>query len=160
MGLNIMQINSTANIIPNAAKASATSATGTNPTGAGNSSPLPPQVLSQADFLKLLVAQMTSQDPLNPTTTQDLLTQTVQLSTLQSNNTLQSTLSALQNSQAYSQADSLLGRQVILQVDAKTTTQGVVSGIDVSTGTPMLVVNGAEYSLGQVLAISTPSPNQ
>ncbi len=155
-----MQINSTANIIPNSVKANANSATGTSPAGTGNSSPLPPQVLSQADFLKLLVAQMTSQDPLNPTTTQDLLTQTVQLSTMQSNTTLQSTLSALQNSQAYSQADSLLGRQVILQVDAKTTTQGVVSGIDVSTGTPMIVVNGAEYSLGQVLAISTPSPNQ
>jgi flagellar hook assembly protein FlgD len=89
-----------------------------------------------------------------------LLTQTVQLSTLQSNTTLQSTLTALQNSQSYAQASSLLGRQVILQVDAQTTTQGVVSGIDVSGGTPMIVVNGAEYSLGQVLAISTPSPGQ
>lgn len=166
MGLNVMQINSTdkilpnaANILANSAKANAGSTSGSSQTGTSHASPLPPQVLSQTDFLKLLVAQMTSQDPLNPTSSQDLLTQTVQLSTLQSNTTLQSTLTALQNSQSYSQAASLLGRQVILQVDAQTTTQGVVSGIDVSGGMPMIVVNGTEYSLGQVLAISNPSPS-
>ena len=116
-----------------------------------------PQVLSQNDFLKLLVAQMTSQDPLNPTTSQDLLTQTVQLSTLQSNTSLASTLTQLQGSQSLSQADSLLGKQVTLQVDAKTTTQGVVTGIDVSTGIPTILVNGAAYNLNQVLSISNPT---
>ena len=153
-----MQINSTANLNATVA-AAATTATDPSQAGTGNSSPLSPQVLSQQDFLKLLVAQMTSQDPLNPTTSQDLLTQTVQLSTLQSNNSLQTTLNSLQNSQSLAQAGSLLGRQVVLQVDPQTTTQGVVSGVDVSGGLPMLVVNGTEYSLGQVLAISTPSPN-
>jgi len=162
-----MQIHSTASVLPNPASILAGSAnvnpsstTGTSQSATANASPLPAQVLSQSDFLKLLVAQMTSQDPLDPTTTQDLLTQTVQLSTLQSNTALQSTMSALQNNQSFGQADALLGRQVVVQVDASTTAQGVVSGIDISTGTPMIVVNGAEYSLGQVLSISNPSPNQ
>ncbi len=117
------------------------------------------QVMSQQDFLKLLVAQMTAQDPLNPTTNQDLLAQTVQFSTLQSNTDLQGTLGQMQSSQSLAQANSLLGKQVTLQVDSKTTTQGVVNGIDVSSGTPMIVVNGVSYNLGQVLTISTPTPN-
>jgi flagellar basal-body rod modification protein FlgD len=153
VGLNrIMQINSTANITASPQAASQTGSS-TSPTPS-------PQVLSQADFLKLLVAQMTSQDPLNPTTSQDLLTQTVQLSTLQSNTSLQSTLSSLQNSQSLAQASSLLGRQVIVQADSQTTAQGTVTGIDFSSGTPMIVVNGTEYSLTQVLAITTPPPSQ
>ena len=117
------------------------------------------QVMSQQDFLKLLVAQMTAQDPLNPMTNQDLLAQTVQFSTLQSNTDLQNTLTQMQTGQNLAQADSLLGRQVALQVDSTTTTQGTVSGIDVSSGTPMIVVNGVSYNLGQVLSISTPAPN-
>jgi flagellar basal-body rod modification protein FlgD len=67
-----MQVNSTSSINTGLQTSTDTTSTST-------------QTLTQADFLKLLVAQMTSQDPLNPTSSQDLLTQTVQLSTLQSN---------------------------------------------------------------------------
>jgi len=136
-----MQVNSTSSI--NAGLQASTDTTATAKT------------LSQADFLKLLVAQMTSQDPLNPTNSQDLLTQTVQLSTLQSNTTLQSTLTQLGGNQALTQASSLLGRQVTVQTSSTTTAQGVVSGVDLSTGTPEIVVNGTSYNLSQVLSIST-----
>ena len=95
---------------------------------------------------------MTSQDPLNPTNSQDILSQTVQLSTLQSNTSLQSALKTLQ-------ANSMLGRQVTLQVDPQTTAQGVVSGLQVDSGTPKIVVNGNAYDLSQVVTISTPSAN-
>lgn len=118
------------------------------------------QTLTQADFLKLLVAQMTSQDPLNPTDSQDLLTQTVQLSTLQSNNSLQSTLSQLGGNQTLAQASTMLGRQVTVQATSSTTAQGVVTGIDLSSGTPEIVVNGTSYNLSQVLSISTAAAGQ
>jgi flagellar basal-body rod modification protein FlgD len=115
--------------------------------------------LSQSDFLKLLVTQMQSQDPMNPTNSQDLLTQTVQLSTLQSNNTLQKTLSALQTNQTLSEASSMLGRQVTIQTTSSsgTTTPitGVVSGVDISSGTPQVVVNGVSYDLSLVTSIAT-----
>lgn len=138
-----MQVNATSNVVPGS--------TGAESTGSVN------KTLSQADFLKLLVAQLTSQDPLNPSNNQDLLSQTVQLSTLQGNTSLQSIMTELQNTQGLSQANSLLGRNVTVQATATTTAQGVVSSIDVASGTPMIVVNGASYSLGQVLSISTPT---
>ena len=129
-----MQVNSTSSINTGLQTSTDTTTTST-------------QTLTQADFLKLLVAQMTSQDPLNPTSSQDLLTQTVQLSTLQSNTSLQSTMTQLQGNQTLAEASSLLGRQVTVQADSSNTAQGVVSGVDLSSGTPQIIVNGTSYSL-------------
>jgi len=116
------------------------------------------QTLSEQDFLNLLVTQMTQQDPLNPMTNEDLLSQMVQFSTLQSNTTTQTDLSQMQTGQAFSEANSLIGRQVNLQVDASgNTAQGVVSGVDVSSGTPQIIVNGQSFNLGQVLSVTPPA---
>jgi flagellar basal-body rod modification protein FlgD len=125
---------------------------GTDAAAAVNSA----QMLSQNDFLKLLVTQMTSQDPTKPMDSQDMLAQMTQFSTLQANTSLQTELGQMQTSQNLTQANSLLGRQVTVQVDANTTAQGVVSGIDTNSGTPLVIVNGTAYDLSQVLAISTP----
>jgi len=118
------------------------------------------KTLSEQDFLNLLVTQMTSQDPMNPMTNQDMLSQMVQFSTLQGNTALQSTLAGMQSAQALSEADSMIGKQVNLQTDAKGgTTQGVVSGVDLSSGTPQIVVNGQSYNLNQVLTIMPAAPS-
>jgi flagellar basal-body rod modification protein FlgD len=104
-----------------------------------------------------LVTQMTAQDPLNPMTNQDMLTQMVQFSTLQANTNLQSNLTAMQVGQEFQAATTLIGRQVSLQGDSGSTIQGVVTGVDVSSGLPQIVVNGVSYSLGQVLSVSSPT---
>ena len=116
------------------------------------------QTLSEQDFLNLLVTQMTSQDPLNPMTNQDMLSQMVQFSTLQGNTTMQSTLAGMQSGQSFSEANSMVGQQVNLQTDANgDTAQGVVSGVDLSTGTPQIIVNGQSYNLDQVLSVIPPA---
>ncbi|HEU5397431.1 MAG TPA: flagellar hook capping FlgD N-terminal domain-containing protein [Verrucomicrobiae bacterium] len=112
------------------------------------------QMLSEQDFLNLLVTQMTSQDPMNPMTNQDMLSQMVQFGNLQNNTTMQSLLTGMQGSQVFAEASSLIGRQVNLQVDDQTTAQGIVSGVDVSTGVPQIIVGGQNYNLNQVLSVS------
>jgi flagellar basal-body rod modification protein FlgD len=116
------------------------------------------QTLSEQDFLNLLVTQMTQQDPLNPETNEDLLSQMVGFSTLASNTTTQTDMSQMAASQTFSEATALIGSQVNLQVDANgDTTQGVVSGVDASSGTAQIVVNGQSYSLSQVLSVIPPA---
>jgi flagellar basal-body rod modification protein FlgD len=116
------------------------------------------QTLSEQDFLNLLVTQMTQQDPLNPETNEDLLSQMVGFSTLASNTTTQTDMSQMAASQTFSEATALIGSQVNLQVDANgDTTQGVVSGVDASSGTAQIVVNGQSYSLSQVLSVTPPA---
>lgn len=148
-----MQINANTNVTanPQAAAATTSSTTGTLSSASG-------QLMSEQDFLNLLVTQMTSQDPLNPMTNQNMLSQMVQFSTMQSNATLDASMSQMQSDQTLANADSLIGRQVDLQVDSNgNTAQGVVTGVDVSSGTPQIVVNGQAYSLSQVLAVTTAS---
>jgi flagellar basal-body rod modification protein FlgD len=126
-----------------------------------NNIPLPTsQMLSQQDFLNLLVTQMTAQDPLKPTDSQDLLSQMTQFSTLNANNTLQTQLANMQLSQQFSEAGSLLGRQVTLQLDSKTTAQGTVTGIDTSANVPKIIVNGESYTLDKVISITNPTTTQ
>ena len=116
------------------------------------------QTLSEQDFLNLLVTQMTQQDPLNPMTNQDLLAQMVQFSTLQSNTTTQSDLGQMTAGQTFSEANAMLGKQVSVQTDSNgDTAQGVVSGVDVSSGTPQIIVNGQSNSISQVLSVTAPS---
>ena len=116
------------------------------------------QSLSEQDFLNLLVTQMTQQDPLNPMTNQDLLAQMVQFSTLQSNTTTQSDLGQMTAGQTFSEADAMIGKQVSVQTDSNgDTAQGVVSGVDVSSGAPQIIVNGQSYSISQVLSVTAPS---
>jgi flagellar basal-body rod modification protein FlgD len=129
-------------------------------TGTDNSIPVPTQMLSQQDFLKLLVTQMTSQDPLKPTDAQDLLSQMTQFSTLNANNALQTQLGQMQNLNEFSEAGNLLGKQVMLQVSDTATAQGVVTGVDTSGSVPQIIVNGQSYSLAQVLSVANPATTQ
>jgi flagellar basal-body rod modification protein FlgD len=125
-----------------------------------NGIPVPTQMLSQQDFLKLLVTQMTSQDPLKPTDAQDLLSQMTQFSTLNANTALQTQLGQMQNLNEFSEAGNLLGKQVMLQVSDTATAQGVVSGVDTSGSVPQIIVNGQSYSLAQVLSVANPATTQ
>lgn len=128
-----------------------------------NSSSITPtgsSTLNQADFLKLLVTQMTSQDPLNPQSDTAFAAQLAQFSALQQSQTMTTDMQALQ-------ANSLIGRTVSV-TSATNNGQGatgVVSAVEISSGTPELLVNGQLYGLSQIASIlptatpTTPASN-
>ena len=105
------------------------------------------QTLTQNDFLQLLVSQMENQDPLDPLSDTQMAAQMAQFTSLQQSTAMSSSLSMLP-------ANSLVGSTVDLQVDSKDTSSGVVSGVTVVSGTPEIVVNGADYTLSQVNSIT------
>jgi flagellar basal-body rod modification protein FlgD len=117
-----------------------------------SSAALPGQSLNQADFLKLLVTQMTSQDPLNPQSDTAFAAQLAQFSALQQSQNMAGDMQALQ-------ANSLMGSTVTVASTANTsqTATGVVTGIDMSTGSPEISVNGQLYNLSQITAITPTS---
>ena len=126
-------------------------------TGALNSTPqstMPAQTLNQKDFLKLLVAQLAAQDPMNPVSNTDFAAQMAQFSTLQTTQTMQTNLAGLESSQAVLQANSLLGRTVQVKSTSGETASGVVSAVNLQAGTPSIVVNGQSYNLSSVLSVS------
>jgi flagellar basal-body rod modification protein FlgD len=131
----------------------------TNSPDATNSTPssLPVQTLGQSDFLKLLVTQMSSQDPMNPQSDTDFIAQVAQFSTLEATQSMQSSMSQIQSSQQLTQANGLLGKTVSVQDNQGLTVQGTVSSVQIQAGTPQLIINGQQYSLGQVLSVAPAS---
>ena len=129
------------------------SLTSSSSTDASTVSTVPTQTLGQNDFLKLLVAQMGAQDPMNPQSNTDFIAQMAQFSSLQQTTSMQTNLSQISSQQQLMQANSLIGRQVSLQATADQTAQGVVSEVQVQSGTPKIIVNGQSFDLSQVLSI-------
>ncbi len=114
---------------------------------------IPLKTLGQNDFLKLLVAQLAAQDPLNPKKDTDFIAQMAQFSSLEQSKTMQEDLAGLRADQKVSQANALLGSTVVVNKADHTQTGGVVSAINYATGVPQLVIDGQSYTLDQVSAI-------
>ena len=125
----------------------------------GTEARIPTKTLGQNDFLKLLVAQMTTQDPLNPKADTDFAAQMAQFTSLEQTKLMEKNIAGLRDQQELLQASSLLGRTVQIQTGKTTSVTGVVSAVQVTEGTPTIVVNGRGYDLSDLLNITpTPAP--
>jgi flagellar basal-body rod modification protein FlgD len=114
---------------------------------------IPTKTLNQQDFLKLLVAQMTQQDPLNPKSDLEMIPQMVSFTTLEQSKSMQTDIAQLRAEQQLLQANSLLGRTVEIQDESKARFTGPVTAVQLEEGTPKLVVNGKRYDLSQLVSI-------
>lgn len=106
--------------------------------------------MSKDTFLQLLVAEVQNQDPLEPSSNTEWISQYATFSELE----------AMQNfagSQDISRASSLVGKTVALETtssDGKTTTvQGKVDYISIENGEPYLGINGELYSLSDLINV-------
>ena len=108
----------------------------------------PVQTLGQDDFLKLLVAQMSQQDPMNPMKDSEFIAQMAQFSALEQSKAMQQDMSSLR-------ASSLLGQTVEVADAAEDSgfRTGVVTAVKVEKGIPQLIVNGNKYLLSDVQSI-------
>lgn len=131
----------------------ATVASGSQLTTSSSESRIPVKTLGQDDFLKLLVTRLKSQDPLNPQSDTDFIAQMAQFSALEESVATGKKIAALQDTQAFEQANGLLGRVVNLQAGNNTQLSGTVSAVTLEAGTPRIVVNGQPYDLSQVLEV-------
>jgi flagellar basal-body rod modification protein FlgD len=118
---------------------------------------IPTKVLTQEDFLQLLVAKLTTQDPLNPEGDVDFMAQMTQFSSLENAQQMANEMRALRSEGSIGQANALLGRTVTLKNPDGTTSVGQVSSVRVDDGVPLILVNSRVYQLSQVQNIM-PAP--
>jgi len=135
--MNVSSVTSNATTTAAADTSSSTTDTFTNPKSA----------LNQADFLKLLVAQIQYQDPMNPQSDTAMAAQLAQFTSLQ-----QATQSSA--SLAMIQANSLVGKTVTIQVDSTHTASGVVTGVVMNDGAAEITVGATNYTLSQVTSVT------
>lgn len=107
----------------------------------------PVQTLGQEDFLNLLVAQMSQQDPMNPQKDTEFIAQMAQFSALEQSKSMQQDMAALR-------ANTLLGNIVTVNDDLKDTgiNTGVVEGVEIEKGIANLIVNDGTTSSRYLLS--------
>ncbi len=108
-------------------------------------------------FLQLLVAQMRYQDPGNPTSTTEFMSQTAtftQVEKLEEIASQNASLLALQRSLS---AGALVGHSVSWTAEDGTTQTGTVSSVRFAGDEPSAVIGGAEVPLGRLTEISLPA---
>jgi len=108
----------------------------------------PQQELGRDDFLRLLIAQLSNQDPTNPMQDRDFIAQMAQFSSLEQMTNMASDFSRLASMLAGSEASGSLGRSVEI-ADGGRTVQGVVRAVTRGTE-PQVLVNGAYFAWDQV----------
>lgn len=90
-------------------------------------------------LLKIILTQLTYQDPLKPVDNAQFVSQLAQFSQLQQSQTLNDQVTSLLASQAASQATSLLGRTVDFSAGTASLT-GVVKAISFTSGSPTVTI--------------------
>lgn len=117
-----------------------------------STTPVGNSTLDQANYLQLLVTQMTSQDPLNPQSDTAFAAQLAQFSSLQLSQSMSNNMQALQ-------ASSLIGQNVTV-TDPKnslSTITGPVNAASFTNGVPSLLINGNLYAMNTIVGISAPA---
>jgi flagellar basal-body rod modification protein FlgD len=107
------------------------------------------------DFMKLLSAQLSAQDPLDPMKDTDFIAQMASFTSLQENQNLNTSFTSFASNQGLANASALIGKSVTL-IDPKAgTVTGKVTGAALQSGAPMVVVGGSTYAASNITQITS-----
>ena len=109
------------------------------------------QTLGKDDFLRILLTQLTHQDPTAPLEDKEFVAQMAQFSTLEQMTNMSAELSKVFGIMAKSQAIGLLGRTVEIAIG-----DNKVSGrVEEITGSefPQILVEGRYYDASQIVSV-------
>ncbi len=106
-------------------------------------------------FLQLLVAELKYQNPMNPADPNQYLAQTAQFTMVQKINDMDTQITSMLASSQQAAASSLIGRQIVGTTATGTAVTGVVTGLQMASGGPLLVVGNQTVPMGNVMSVSS-----
>jgi flagellar basal-body rod modification protein FlgD len=119
------------------------------PTNSNQPPAIPPKreeggSLLQDDFLKLFVAQLQHQDPMNPLSDSEFLAQMASFSTVEQVSNVAASNTQIVDSLASSTAITLIGKTVTWTDENDVQKTGVVEKVSTAGGKPLLTVSGVD----------------
>ncbi len=106
-------------------------------------------------LLKIILTEMTYQDPLKPMDNFEFVSQLGQFAQLQQSQSLNDTVSQLLAAQSTAQATGLLGRTVDIASGQTATLSGQVTAISFSSGQPLVTIKTSQGQTISGLSISS-----
>ena len=111
----------------------------------------PGATLDKNDFLKILMTQLTHQDPTQPMDDKEFIAQMAQFSSLEQITNMSAGFQKLSGLLASSQAEQVLGKTVEIH-DGDNLVRGVVDRV-VRGDSPLVGVNGRIYDFSQIESV-------
>ncbi|RSZ40089.1 MULTISPECIES: flagellar hook assembly protein FlgD [Variovorax] len=109
--------------------------------------------LGMEDFLKILLTQLTYQDPLKPMDNQEFMAQMAQFTSLEQTQQLNNKIETLITNQAALQSVGLIGKTVDVNTPTGAVT-GTVSALSLSGDAPLLTVRTAAGAMLENISLS------
>ncbi len=114
--------------------------------------------LDNSEFLEIIFAELTNQDPLAPNETKDLLEQISLIRGIESDTSLASTLGELVNQNALAQAGGLIGKFVSGTNEFGDAAEDFVLSVTSTTDGPILnLLNGQRVPMDRIKEIIDPA---
>ena len=109
--------------------------------------------LTMSDFIKMMVAELENQDPMNPMSNTEMLQQVSQMRSITSSDRLTTTIESLTLGQALSTASSLIGKTVTGVNTLNESVTGRVDKVTIENGEAKLFVGSSIIHVGNVTSI-------
>jgi flagellar basal-body rod modification protein FlgD len=119
---------------------------------------IPTKLLDQDDFLQLVVAQMSNQDPLKPQSDTEFISQMTTFTTLEQTKSMTADIAQMKIQQEVLKGMSLMNREVVVHDGEAGNKTGVVTGLDMDGQNVKVVVGDKSFALGDVLAVHLTVP--
>ncbi|WP_134059343.1 flagellar hook assembly protein FlgD [Rheinheimera aquimaris] len=110
--------------------------------------------ISQEEFIKLFLAQLNYQDPLEPVDNSEFLAQLAQFSSLEQSRQMNDNIVGLLSMNSSNQALTLLGKSVQVTTQTGASFTGTVQAVSYSAGAPSLTVRNADGSFIDRITLS------
>jgi flagellar basal-body rod modification protein FlgD len=110
--------------------------------------------LGTDDFLKLLVAQLKNQDPMNPASGTEFLAQTAQFTTVEKLTQLTQQYTDLITTQRATEATAFLGRTIGYTDNNGNAATGKVDSVSLTASGPVLKIGTTDVPLASVLTVT------
>ena len=111
--------------------------------------------LGKDDFLKLMIAQMRNQNPMEPQKDTEFIAQLAQFSQLEGIDKLNTTVNSLLSMQGLTQGANLIGKSVVYDKDAAgNSASGTVDSVKANNGQIQLMIGANTVNLSQIRSVA------
>ena len=114
--------------------------------------------IGQSQFLQLLVSQLQNQDPLDPVSDKDFISQLSTLQTVQGLQDLNANFGEMLKLQQLTNGSSLIGKKVDFTTADGVTKTGTVDSLSVDNGQFVLVIGTDRVGLDQIGGVRAAAP--
>jgi flagellar basal-body rod modification protein FlgD len=150
-----MSISPTESVTPGVTGTATTTTTNGLTASPTSSSAVPTDQMGKDTFLKLMVAQLRNQDPMNPTDSTAFLAQTAQFTSLEKMQDLAEQSSLALSAQLSFGASGLVGKDVTYTAEDGTETTGTVSAVRFTATGPLLHIGDTDVAMNNIVAVGS-----